>query len=311
MSKRIAVVGSLNVDFVLNMQRFPAPGETVVGSGFSTHPGGKGANQAYAAGLLGGNVAMIGQVGNDAHAAWLKQGLSAAGVDVSGILTDPSAPTGVALIATDGEGQNQIVIVPGSNGTLDVERVQPALNLLASAKIVLLQLEIPLETVQAVARRAKEQGAVVILDPAPARALPAELLRSVDYLTPNETELAVLAGATRRSSLSRAEVKELIRPIQDAGARKIIVKMGAAGAMLVDGDSEQFWPAFAVKAVDSTAAGDAFNGAFAVALAEAQSEADAGRFAVAAAGFSVTRRGAQTSMPRREEVEELLRLSSR
>lgn len=302
MNQRIAVVGSLNVDFVLTMGRFPAPGETIVGRDFAVFPGGKGANQAYAAGRLGGLVAMVGQVGHDAYAGWLRQGLADTGVDVAGVRTDTTVSSGIALIAIDASGQNQIVIVPGSNGTFAPDRLPG--HLLGAAKFVLLQLEIPLETVQAAARLAKAAGATVILDPAPARPLPDDLLRLVDYLTPNETELVTLTGGGHTGPMDRAEAARRARLLP---VPNVIVKMGATGALWVQGPREHFWPAFAVTAVDSTAAGDAFNGAFAVALAEGQSVESAGRFAAAAAGYSVTRKGAQPSMPTRAEVDEMLR----
>jgi len=306
MSALIAVVGSLNADFVFTTQRFPAPGETVTGKDFAVFGGGKGANQAFAAARLGGRVGMLGQVGNDAHATWLKENLAAAGVDVSGVLTDPAVSSGVAVIGIDGSGQNQIVVVPGANGTFSVERLKASAAALAGAALVLLQLEIPLETVAAAARQARQAGATVILDPAPARPLSAELLRCVDYLTPNETELATLTGTAVGGSMNRAEVTERSHQLRQLGADKVIVKMGAAGALLVTGSGEHFWPALAVEMVDSTAAGDAFNGAFAVALAEGKTDIEAGRFAAAAAACSVTRRGAQPSMPARGEVEALL-----
>jgi ribokinase len=307
MSALIAVVGSLNADFVYTAIRFPAPGETVPGNDFTVFAGGKGANQAFAAGRLGGRVRILGQVGNDTHAAWLKENLAGAGVDVSAVLTDPAVCSGVAVIGIDGTGQNQIVVVPGSNGTFSVERLAASAAALEGASLVLLQLEIPLDSVAAAARRAREAGATVILDPAPARPLSAELLRSVDYLTPNETELAALTGGPIGVEQSRAEIAARAQQLRQLGADKVLVKIGAAGALLVTGTGEHFWPAFRVEAVDSTAAGDAFNGAFAVALAEGKSEIEAGRFAAAAAACSVTRRGAQPSMPSRAEVEALLK----
>jgi ribokinase len=310
MSALIAVVGSLNADFVYTAQRFPAPGETVTGNDFAVFAGGKGANQAFAAARLGGRVNMLGQVGNDTHATWLKENLAGAGVNVSGVLTDPAVSSGVAVIGIDGSGQNQIVVVPGSNGTFSVDRLSASAGALAGAALVLLQLEIPLETVAAAAWRAKEAGATVILDPAPAHSLPSELLHSVDYLTPNETELAALTGGPIGAGQSRAEIAARAQRLRQLGAAKVLVKMGAAGALVVSGTGEHFWPAFAVEAVDSTAAGDAFNGAFAAALAEGRPEIEAGRFAAAAAGCSVTRRGAQPSMPSRAEVEALLKRAS-
>jgi ribokinase len=305
MNKPIVVVGSLNADFVINVERFPVPGETLVGRDFQVFPGGKGANQAYGAGRLGARVSMIGQVGHDAQAEWLRQNLASAGVDVAAVARDPAVSSGIATITIDALGENQILIVPGANGTFTAERLEAHRALIASAHLVLLQLEIPLETVMAAARLARQAGACVILDPAPARPLPDELLALVDYLTPNETELAILADLQPRA-LNRADAARVARQLRDRGAHRVIVKLGPQGALLVEDGREHFWPAFAVKAVDTVAAGDAFNAAFATALAAGQPELEAGRFACAAAAISVTRAGAQPSMPTRAEVEQLL-----
>ncbi len=305
--RRIVVVGSLNADFVITMSRFPAPGETVVGTDFTVFPGGKGANQAYAAAKLGGPVSMVGQVGNDAQAEWLKQNLASAGVAVAHVQRDARVSSGIAVIAIDGSGQNQIVIVPGSNGTFDVASLERSKILIESGGLVLLQLEIPMETVAAAARLAKGAGALVILDPAPARPVSDELLGVIDYVTPNETELAILTGASADHPFTRAEAAQMAQTLRARGAKRVIVKMGSLGALLVAEAQEHFWPALPVTAVDTTAAGDAFNAAFAVALAAGKPELEAGRFATAAAACSVTRRGAQPSMPTYQEVEELLK----
>lgn len=305
MSPRIVVVGSLNADFVVRLECFPAPGETVTGREFQIFPGGKGANQAFAAARLGAEVSMVGQVGDDAHGNLLLENLVSAGVDVAHVQRASGVSTGLASITINAEAQNQIVVIPGANGTFSPEQVMRSRDLIASARIVLLQLEIPLPSVEMAARLAHDAGATVVLDPAPARKLPDDLLRRVDYLTPNETELAQLAGASS-AALNRARVVEKAMELRARGARKLLVKMGAEGAILVSGQEEHFWPALPVRAVDTTAAGDAFNAAFAVALASGQSEAEAGRFATAAAACSVTRAGAQPSMPTRAEVEQLL-----
>lgn len=301
-ARRIVVVGSLNADFVITMQRFPDAGETVVGDSFAVIPGGKGANQAYAAARLGGNVAMVGQVGNDSHGAWLKQHLASAGVDVNHVQSDEAVATGVAVIGVDAAGQNRIVLAPGANGAFGVERLKISEGFFSAGDIVLLQLEIPLATVTHAARLAKQADAMVILDPAPARDIGRNLLQWVDYVTPNETELATLT----RPSDKAPDVAARAAMLRDLGAKRVIVKMGASGALLVHERGEQCWPALPVQAIDTTAAGDAFNGAFAVGLAEGQAEIDAGCFATAAAACSVTRPGAQPSMPTRAEVEDLL-----
>lgn len=305
MNSHIVVVGSLNADFVVRLPRFPQPGETVAGRDFQIHPGGKGANQACAAARLGGQVSMLGQVGNDAQADWLKQNLASVGVDAALVHRDSNVSSGIAIITINAAGQNQIVIVSGANGTFGLEHLERGRDLIASARFVLLQLEIPLATVEAAALLARKAGATVILDPAPAQKLSTAVLACADYLTPNETELAILADA-RPGELTRAEATRLAQTLRERGAKKVLVKMGAQGALLLTEHDEHFWPAIPVRAVDTTAAGDAFNAAFACALANGRSEFDAGRFATAAAACSVTRAGAQPSMPTRAEVEALL-----
>ncbi len=307
MRDRIVVIGSLNADFVVTVDRFPTPGETVPGCGFTVFPGGKGANQAVAAARLGGHVSMVGHVGDDANAEILTRSLASAGVDVGHVATDATEPTGVAIISIDGAGQNQIVVVPGANGAFESEALDRSRDLISTAGIVLLQLEVPLPTVTAAARIAHDGGAVVILDPAPAQELPVELLESVDYLTPNESELAALTGARIGAKLDADEAAERARDLVERGARKVVVKMGELGAMLVT-DEGVFcrWPAVPVEVVDTTAAGDAFNAAFAVALARGRSDSEAGVYATTAAACAVTRHGAQPAMPTADEVERLM-----
>lgn len=309
MGRGITVVGSLNADLVVSVRRFPAPGETVAGQGFTVFPGGKGANQAFAAArLCAGDmpVRMIGRVGDDAYGGWLRRSLAEGGVDVSQVVPMVGEPTGLALIAVDAAGQNQIVVVPGANGTFVPGALSGAHDAVAGAAVVLLQLEIPLPTVQTAARVAREGGATVILDPAPARTLADMLLRSVDYLTPNESELSVLTGGGPQANLRRGEAVARARQLIARGVRKVLVKMGRQGALLVTDTGEQLFPAFPVEAVDTTAAGDAFNGGFAFGLGRGMSEADAVRFAAATAAVCVTRAGAQPSMPTRASVEALL-----
>lgn len=305
MSGRIVVVGSLNADLVVNVDRLPGPGETVAGRNFAVIPGGKGANQACAAGRLGGDVAMVGRVGADAYGEILKTSLAAAGVDVSHVQLDAGTHTGLALIAVDASGQNEIVIVPGANGAFTPAELEKSRDVVAGAAVLLLQLEVPLDTVEAAARLARRARARVILDPAPAAPLSSGLLREVDYLTPNETELAALV--TERPSEGESEAARQARELIGRGARNVVVKRGEHGALMLGAAGEASWSAFPVRAVDTTAAGDAWNGAFAFALARGSAPVDAGRLATAAAGVSVTRRGAQPSMPVLDEVEALLR----
>jgi ribokinase len=303
---RIVVVGSLNADFVVRVSRFPVAGETVTGDGFTIFSGGKGANQAFGAARLGARVSMVGRVGNDAHAAWLKQSLAEAGVDVSHVTADPDVSSGVAVISIDGSGQNQIVVVPGSNGAFRPELLAPSRELIRSARVVLLQLEIPMPTVIAAARYAREGGAIVILDPAPAAELSDELLGLVDYLTPNETELALVTGGAAEAELGVEEIVWRARLLLERGAGAVIVKMGARGALFVDGSGKHPVAPKQVVAVDTTAAGDAFNAAFALAVEAFGSVAEACMFANAAAACSVTRYGAQSGMPTIDEVSAML-----
>jgi ribokinase len=306
----IVVVGSLNADFVVRVDRFPAPGETLRGDRFDVFAGGKGGNQAAAAARLGGRVAMVGQVGGDAQGAWLRASLEAAGVDARRVSTDDSVSSGVALITTDATGQNEIVVVAGANGTFAPDRLAPAAALLQQASVVLLQLEIPMATVERAATETRASGAILLLDPAPAGDVPNQLLALASLVTPNESELAVLAGASLPdAAASDDEIDAQAARLLVRGATAILVKLGARGARLVTPARRMAWPAFPVTAVDTTAAGDAFNGALAVALAERAELDDAIRFACAAGALSVTRPGAQPSMPTRDEVEQLLRPS--
>lgn len=307
MRSETVVVGSLNADLVTRLERFPAPGETVAAVDFAVHPGGKGANQAYAAARLGGRVAMLGCVGRDAYGERLTQSLRSAGVDVSPVNRDAEAPTGLALIALDASGENQIVVVPGANARLTPELVQAHEARIAAAAVVLLQLEVPLDAVLAAARIARDGGATVILDPAPAQPLPASLLEYVDFLTPNQSELQTLTGRAVGGHAEQAE--QAARSLARGRRMRVIVKMGDAGALLVETYGRAFWPALRVEPVDATGAGDAFNAALAVALAEGRPLPEAGRLAVAAGALCVTRAGAQPSMPTRQEVETALRSS--
>lgn len=306
-SPAIVVVGSLNADLVARVDRFPAPGETVRGSRFEVFPGGKGANQAYAAARLGGTVALIGQVGNDGYGDWLRTQLRDGGVDVHGVGTDAATSTGIAVITTDRTGENTIVVIAGANGRVTPERLESSGAAIERASVVLLQLEIPLEAVGAVAARARAGGARVILDPAPAAPLPHALLALASVVTPNETELAALAGHDdAMPPIATDDLDRLARRLIERGAPAVIVKRGERGARFVTAGRAIDIPAPAVEAVDTTAAGDAFNGALAVALAEGASMDAAMPFACAAASLSVTRPGAQPSMPDRQEVEAFL-----
>ncbi|HBY60521.1 MAG TPA: ribokinase [Solibacterales bacterium] len=310
MKPAIAVLGSLNMDFVVSVAHLPAPGETVLGCDFQTIPGGKGANQACAAGRLASDtvaVRMAGRVGEDVFGDQLKASLAAAHVDVSFVHAMRSQPTGVALIWVDAGGQNSIVVASGANYALaagDVESLRPFYRGAAAA---LFQLETPLDAVAAALRLAKEEGAMSILDPAPAQALPSALLAHVDVLTPNETEAAILLGRPASGRLSLADAPAVAQSLRQLGPSRIVLKLGDRGCYFWDGGEGMHVPSFPVTAVDSTAAGDTFNGALAVALGEGVALPQALRFANAAAALSVTRRGAQASVPTRAEVDGFLR----
>jgi ribokinase len=296
---RIVVTGSLNMDVVAVAPRIPVAGETIIGSKFFTSPGGKGANQAYAAARLGGSVAMLGRVGEDDFGRQMRQNLASVGCAIESVQAISGA-SGVALIYVSERGENSIVVVPGANDSLRPEDI----GALDGCTVALLQLEIPIETVSTAARIARERGARVILDPAPApqRALPRGLLASVDILTPNETEAAILTGSPPRR-LSVDEARGVAAKLQALGPRTIILKMGEQGCLLATESQSVLIPAIAVNAVDTTAAGDIFNAALAVALSEGVELEQACRFATKAAAVSVTRLGAQSSAPTREEVE--------
>jgi ribokinase len=303
----IVVVGSLNADLVVHVPRFPVAGETISGEGFVVLPGGKGANQACAAGRLGGVVAMVGQVGRDDQGGMLLESLRRAGVDVRLVDEDERAATGVAIISIEATGENQIILAAGANGTFTPERLARALPLIRSASVLLLQLETPLDTVMRAAMEAQTAGVTVVLDPAPARDIPDQLLRLASYVTPNEGELARLVGAPVADEPSMAGIDAQAARLIARGATRVLAKLGARGARLITADGATQWPARSVTPVDTTAAGDAFNGAFAVALSEGADLDRAVRFATAAAAISVTRHGAQPSMPSRAEVDALER----
>lgn len=293
--RHIVVLGSLNMDFVARTPRLPAPGETVLGDGFQMLPGGKGANQANAAARLaapGALVRMAGRVGADPFADHLRASLAASGADTAHVTTAPGVATGVAMIWVDAAGQNSILVAPGANACVDAESAEALRPLYSEAACALFQLETPLPTVQRAMQIARAEGAVTILDPAPAQPLPRELLELADWLTPNETEARLLTGR----DLPPAEMEQALLAM---GARGVVLKLGAAGCFT----GGAMIPGFSVNVVDTTAAGDTFNAAFAVALSENRDTADAVRFANAAAALSVTKLGAQTSAPWRREVD--------
>ncbi|MGB8590950.1 MAG: ribokinase [Candidatus Acidiferrales bacterium] len=303
MSSKIVVVGSLNMDLVACASRIPIAGETISGHTFLSQPGGKGANQAFAAGRLGAHVSMIGKVGQDDFGRRMRVNLESVGCDVSGLGTTADCSSGIALIFVADSGQNSIIVVPGANHRLSPRDIEDSRANFQGAAAVLLQLETPLPTVVAAAQAAHRAGVLTILDPAPAPAqpLPAELLESTDIITPNESEAAILTGLPP-GRLDVAQAFHVASKLQTQGPRTVIVKLGDLGCALRDGKDEELIPAPKVNAVDTTAAGDVFNAALAVALSEGSSISDACRFANRAAALSVTRRGAQQAAPARSEL---------
>jgi ribokinase len=308
LTKTLAVTGSLNMDFVVQVDRLPAPGETALGHDFRMIPGGKGANQACAAGKLARNarVRMVGRVGYDPFADHLKASLAAAGVDVAAVHSTQDQATGIAEIWVENSGQNSIIVAGGANAELSPADIESVREVYATATVSLFQLETPLETVEAALRASRDSGALTVLDPAPARPLPASLLALVDVLTPNETEARILLGRPP-ARVGLTEAREMAQALRALGPRAIIVKLGEQGCLYSDGKQEFVAPGFTVQAVDTTAAGDTFNAALGVALCESVPMEQALRFANAAAALSVTRLGAQSSAPSREEVDAFLR----
>jgi ribokinase len=302
-SRSIVVVGSSNTDMIIRLDRLPRPGETILGGEFITAAGGKGANQAVSAARAGGNVAFIARLGRDMLGEQAIAGFAKDRINVDHVFRDREAPSGVALIFVAKDGENSIAVASGANGRLSPADVREAKKVIAGASVVIMQLEIPLETVQAAARIAAEAGAYVILNPAPARQLPDRLLRHISILTPNETEAELLTGIKVDSDSAAAKAAAVLRA---RGVRTVIITLGARGAFVAGERSMKRVPGFKVKALDATAAGDVFNGALAVAMAENQPLDRSVRFANAAAALSVMRIGAQPSVPLRREIQKLL-----
>ena len=303
MPARIAVVGSLNMDLVVRVPRMPVPGETLIGHDFHVIPGGKGANQAVATARLGAQVTMIGRVGDDDFGRAQQRNLAQEGIGVTHVSVDPEEATGIALITLDATGQNSIILAPGANMRLTVAHVEAAAQAIADAEILICQLECPLEAVTRAIELARAQGVRVILNPAPARSLDTDLLHLVDYLIPNESETTLLTGI-QVSDLPSAE--KAAANLRERGVSTVILTLGEQGALLSTAEGIIHEGGYSVEVVDTTAAGDAFVGGFAVALAEGQPLPEAVRFANAAGALAVTRLGAQPSLPTRRAVEQFL-----
>lgn len=299
MNKTITVIGSSNTDMVVKAARLPAPGETILGGTFGTFPGGKGANQAVAAAKLGGSINFIGKRGADSFGTETEALLRNEGINTAHFTQHPTFPSGVALITINEEGENCIVVASGANAALTIDDIDAAANIIAQSSILLLQLETPLATIQHAVSIAKLAGVTVILNPAPAQHLPPSLLQGLTLITPNETEAEILTGIpiTDIASAKKAAIS-----LQQKGVQSIIITLGAEGALLYHENTFTKIDSMPVKAVDTTAAGDVFNGALAVGLAEGQSLEEAALTACRAAAISVTRMGAQSSAPTKNEL---------
>ena len=304
MANRVVVVGSANTDMVVRCPRIPAPGETVIGGDLIIAPGGKGANQAVAAARLGAEVTFIARLGVDVFGDQAIEGYRAEGINVDAVIRDPTAPSGVALIMVDQKGENSIAVAPGANSRLSPDDISAAEALIAKADIMLLQLEVPLETVATTVRIARRQGVRVILNPAPAPAepLPTDLLSNVSVLTPNQFEARRVSGLGQE-----AGVEEIAAALLERGVRHVVITLGADGALVADAQGLTHVPAFEVQPVDTTAAGDAFNAGLAVALSYDAEDLDgAVRYANAVGALATTRMGAQPSLPTAAAVEALI-----
>lgn len=299
-TSKIVVIGSSNTDMVVMTTHFPAPGETILGGEFLMNAGGKGANQAVAAARSGGEVVFIGKVGNDIFGENSIENIRKEGIDVSGISTDPEAASGVAQIIVDATGENSIVVAPGANHKLNRGDIDNAEDQIRLADIVLIQLEIPVDTILYAAKKASDFGKKVILNPAPATQLPDELFESLYMITPNENETELLTNIKVTDQTSAAEAA---KSLKNRGVKNIIITMGSKGVYVYTDDLKQIVPAFEVEAVDTTAAGDCFNGALAAGLGRGMDLIGSVRYANRAASIAVTRAGAQVSIPNRKEIE--------
>jgi ribokinase len=302
--KSILVFGSINMDLVTRTPRLPVAGETLQGHEFFTVPGGKGANQAVAVARLGIPTQMVGRVGNDEFGRQLLAGLQATGMQLDGILQDKTTRSGIAVITVDDAGENNIIVISGANGQIDQTDVERLSRQLPGAAALLMQLEIPLPVVQLAAQAAHLAGVSVILDPAPAQSLPLELYPLVDIMTPNQLEASQLVGFAVDGQETAAQASEVLR---QRGVGTVIVKLGDRGVFCANAEEAFFVPAFPVQAIDTVAAGDAFNGALAVALAEGRSLQEAVVWGAAAGALCATKPGAQPSLPDRETFDTFLK----
>ena len=299
----IVVLGSSNTDMIIKAPRIPRPGETILGGAFQTAAGGKGANQAVAAARAGGKVSLIACIGDDMFGRQALEGFKKDQIDIQCVRTDASAPSGVALIMVDEQGENSIAVASGANAKLSANDVRAARSVITNADVLLMQLETPVETVIAAAKMAADEGVRVLLNPAPAQKLQHELLKNISIITPNETEAELLTGIKVIDEESAAEAAH---SLQNLGPQIVLITLGAMGVFVLSEHFEGLAPSFKQDAIDTTAAGDVFNGALATAIAKDVEFLEAVRFAQAAAAISVTRLGAQPSAPQKLEILELM-----
>jgi len=300
----ILVFGSINMDLTTYVPKLPRPGETLRGSSFITVPGGKGSNQAVACARLGASTYFVGRVGKDAFGPEVLQIVKKEGVDLSQVITDPNNGTGLAVISVDENAENSIIIISGANIAFDSSDVERAMSLMAKANVLMLQLEASLEPTFEVAKAASQKGLKVILDPAPAYPIPQDVFPFIDFITPNETETEALVGFKPANQEDAARAAIVLKA---KGVRTAIIKMGSQGAYYDSPEGSGFVHAFKVNAIDTVAAGDAFNAGLAVAISEGKSVSEAVRWGAAAGAIATTRKGALPSMPHRDEMEKLLK----
>ncbi|GHT61684.1 ribokinase [Bacteroidia bacterium] len=297
--KKIMVIGSSNTDMVIKSSRLPAPGETIIGGVFMMNPGGKGANQAVAVARMGGNVTFVSKTGNDLFGKQSIEGYKKEGIKTDSIFSDPNHPSGVALISVDAHGENSIVVAPGANGTLSIQDIEKVRTDIETAELLLMQLEIPMETVVYAAKIAFQKGVKVILNPAPAHPLSSELFKYLYMITPNKTEAEILSGMKVTDWDS---AKKAADAISKKGVDIVVVTLGSVGVLVKEGSQYHEIAVEKVEAVDTTAAGDTFNGTLCVGLSEGLTVVEAVKLACKASAIAVTRLGAQSSIPYRKEI---------
>ena len=300
----VVVLGSINMDLTTYVPKLPQPGETLQGSSYITVPGGKGNNQAVAAARLGADTKFIGRVGTDGFGKEVLQIVADQNVDVSQVMKDPENGTGIAVISVDQNAENSIIIISGANFALDDSDVERASQNMDDAQVLMLQMEIPLETALKAAKIAKEKGVKVVFDPAPAKPLPDEAYKLMDFITPNETETEILVGIRPGN---QEEASKAAKLLLEKGAGTAIIKMGGSGVYYENKEESGFVPPYKVNPIDTVAAGDAFNAGLAVAISEGKPLAEAVRWGAAAGAIATTRKGALPAMPYREEVLKLMK----